>query len=367
MARRKNQAGDGFGSSLELRFQYKRVTDKSRHASLWLKVRHVGLFTYIAQLIQRLKTVYGLMIASSRRSDGHLGIQSLESLSLRLGVSPELLEQLSQNTADLYTKAVIPKKSGESRILFPPKEELKRAQRLILDRLLKGIPISEAAFGWVEKRSRVDCIENHIGKKSVYTADIRDFFPSIHHSRVFRLFLERLKCSQEVSSVLTKLTTYQYSLPQGAPTSPQLCNIILKPLDDKFSSLWQKQGAYYSRFGDDIIVSSNHQLREFKRVVGINLERFGLKVNPDKFDDMPHTSRQQVLGLVVNEKPNIPPEEIQEIKNILYKARTTGLEAQNTEGHWDFPAHLAGKITQIKAVNPKIGAKLWSEFREVAA
>lgn len=294
-----------------------------------------------------------------------LQIQKLESLSRSLGIKLSRLNLVASQSPSLYSQVIHQKKDGGERIIYPPNDQLKIIQRRILDKILLNLPISPHAFGWVKGRSRFDCVKGHVNKKLVYCADISDFFPSIHYTRVYRLFNKKLNCSPDVSGLLTRLTTYKGSLPQGSPSSPMITNIILKPFDDELYPYWKSFKAFYSRFGDDIIVSSNLKLPQFKIVTSKKVKNFGLKVNPKKFATMDSAKRQQTLGLIINEKVNIPKEEVLEIKAILHKAKLTNLEGQNKNNHPNFKDHLAGRIVQIKIFNPKIGETIWSDYQEI--
>lgn len=292
-------------------------------------------------------------------------IQKLKSLSLCLGIDLNYLINIANQTSCLYKDKQIPKKNGGYRNIFAPDYKLKILQRLILKRLLNKIPISKSAFGWVLSKSRGDCVLGHVNKKIVYAADISDFFPSIHYKKIYWIYNKKLGFSPDVSRILTKLTTYRGYLPQGAPTSPMITNIILKPFDDELFSYWKKRKAYYSRFGDDIIVSSNKEIVNFKIITTIRIKNIGLKANVEKFKKMKSTSRQEALGLIINKKVNILRQEVQELKNILHKAELNDLESQNLHDYPNFIAHIAGRIVQVKALNPKVGNTLWDSFIKI--
>ena len=292
-------------------------------------------------------------------------LQKLDSLSHLLGIELKPLVLIADQSPSLYYEKTQLKKDGTKRIINPPQAKLKVIQRRILDRLLVKIPISSHAFGWIKGRSRLDCVKGHTNKKIVYTADISDFFPSIHHTRIYRLFNKKLNCSPDVSRLLTQLTTYKFGLPQGSPSSPMLTNIILKTFDDDLFPYWSKKGAHYSRFGDDIIVSLNSRLPTFKKIISAKVKNYGLKINAKKFCEMKHNHRQKALGLIVNEKVSIPRNEVLEIKNILHKAMKTGFEAQNKNNHPNFKDHIAGRIVQVKIFNPNVGEKLWENFQSL--
>ncbi len=290
-------------------------------------------------------------------------IQNLTSLANCTKTPLGDLVFLSKNAPHLYTKIPMLKKDGTDRNINAPRNDLKKLQKKLLNNFFNEEPISPSAFGWIKGKSRIDCVLRHLNKRFIYTADLSNCFPSIHSTRIYKLLLYKMHCSPNVAKCITRLTTYNYQLPQGAPTSPAIVNILLRDFDNEMSSFWKKRKANYSRFGDDMIVSSNTQITNFEGIIKKLTKKYGLNTNPKKFKTMTTYKRQAALGITINHKINIPREQLTKIKSILFKAKNTPLEKLNLENHPNFQAYLLGKITEIKSINPAIGTKLKRDYQ----
>jgi retron-type reverse transcriptase len=282
-----------------------------------------------------------------------------------------------------YVKFQVPKRSGGVRTLAAPHKTLKLAQRWVLTTIVSKFPVTEAAHGFVPGRGIVSNASPHVGKAVIVNMDLEDFFPSISFYRVRAVF-ERYGYSGGVSTVLALLctecprmaitydgTAYEVAtgpraLPQGAPTSPGLSNQVARKLDKRLLGLAAKLGLTYTRYADDLTFSGGPDVAErvgylMARVRHIALEE-GFRVNEKKSRVMRPSAAQTVTGVIVNDKPSIPRDELRRLRAILHRARTEGLEAQNREGRPNFRAWLEGKIAFVSMVRPDIGAKLKAAF-----
>ncbi|MCA9028903.1 MAG: RNA-directed DNA polymerase, partial [Planctomycetaceae bacterium] len=143
---------------------------------------------------------------------------------------------------------------------------------------------SAFSFGCVPGRHIVANASRHLGNRYVYKTDISNFYPSISIDRVNRLFLKQLRCSPEVSSILTRLCTYDFHLALGLVTSPVLADQILLKLDGRIAGLCRVYDARYSRFVDDIAISANFDIERtpIPQKVEEILESHGLRTHPNK-------------------------------------------------------------------------------------
>lgn len=201
-----------------------------------------------------------------------LGIPKLETRKdvlswLKLGSIRDLRKLLRAGSGpgSPYVSFTIPKASGEPRTITAPRLTLRRVQRQILDELLSKLPTHTAAHGFVKKRSVVTNAKPHESSQLVVKLDLKDFFPTISYHRV-RGLLCRYGFSPEVADTLAGLTTHRAVLsdgyvvwpgvlPQGAPTSPVLANLICRRLDSRLSGLAKRMGARYTRYADDLTFS----------------------------------------------------------------------------------------------------------------
>jgi len=227
----------------------------------------------------------------------------------------ELARRLGLTTVELlavepsYRRFTIPKRSGERRIAAPS-PELRDLQRRILRRLLARLRVHPAVHGFERKRSIVTNALPHAGKEVVVRMDLRNFFESTPAERVERFF-RKVGWDRKASRLLMILCTLDGSLPQGAPTSPRLSNLVNFRLDARLAGLARKLNATYTRYADDLTFSfeandppSIHGLLWWvKRIV--NAEGYQLH-QKKKLDIRRRHNRQLVTGLVVNESVDLP-------------------------------------------------------------
>ena len=283
-----------------------------------------------------------------------------------------------------YVQFSVPKRSGGTRTLSAPHKSLAVAQRRVLLEILNKLPVEPCAHGFISGRGIVSNASEHAGRGLVVNMDLQDFFPSIGFPRVRKLF-ETLGYSPAVATILALLCTecprrlVQYEgqpyhvatgprgLPQGACTSPSLSNQVARRLDRRLTGLAGRLGLSYTRYADDLSFSGDTEL---KPKVGYLMARIrhiaqdeGFAVNEAKSRVLGRNSAQTVTGLVVNERPGVPRDEIRRIRAILHKARTEGLDQQNREGRDNYLAWLRGKIAYISMSRPEVGQRFKDELQ----
>lgn len=233
-----------------------------------------------------------------------------------------------------YKEFKIKKKSGGFRQITAPRN---RSFMLILryvNEIFKAIYTpSEFAMGFTKGRSVVDNASKHKGMNYVFNIDIKDFFPSIEQARVWkRLQLKPLNFPQPVANILAGLCSmrvqkdndmkHSYILPQGAPTSPIITNMICDTLDRRLAGLAKRFGLNYSRYADDITFSSMHNVYktdgDFWKELNRIIEGQGFTINKAKTRLQKRGSRQEVTGLIVCQKTNVNQRYVRGIRNILY-------------------------------------------------
>ncbi len=237
---------------------------------------------------------------------GGAGTRTCEELADWLGVKLEELEALKPS----YHQFTIAKRSGGKRKISAPSKELKRIQRLILRRLLSHLKSHPNVTGFEKGHSIVTNANLHVNKAVVVRMDIKDFFANTPAARVDRFF-RRIGWNAEASKLLTKICMHKRRLPQGAPTSPRLSNLVNYPIDARLAALASKLSASYTRYADDMTFSfeedNRNQIAGAINVTKDVLEDYGYKLHQKKKLRItrPH-QRQQVTGLVVNEKVQLP-------------------------------------------------------------
>ena len=232
-----------------------------------------------------------------------------------------------------YQTFSIKKKSGSDRIINAPVIGLKSILRPLNFILQCIYEPQQAATGFVLNKSIVDNASMHIGHNYVFNIDMKDFFHSFDRNRVKMAFMyEPFNLGKErepLAFLLASLCTHPFEidgeiktvLPQGSPTSPTLTNILCKNLDRRLTGLSKRFGATYTRYADDITFSSNHNIyndeifnKELKRII----EGQGLSINHKKTRLQKAGYKQEVTGLIVNEKTNVRRKYVKQIRMWLY-------------------------------------------------
>ncbi|MBL8608357.1 MAG: hypothetical protein JNL38_13620 [Myxococcales bacterium] len=277
-----------------------------------------------------------------------------------------------------YVEFDVPKATGGARRIAAPRAPLRRAQRVILDQILAKVPAHDAAHGFVRGRSTVTNAEPHVGRAIVMKLDLVDFFPSVHYRRVVGLF-EQLGYPTEAASALAGLCTWRPKLgdgavawpgvlPQGAPTSPAITNLVCRRLDARLSALAKKMGGVYTRYADDLTFSFPAEPERIGRflwwVDQIALQE-GFVENTKKRRVLRRSAQQRVTGVVVNEHPAIPRKDRRRIKAVLANVKKNGLAAE-ARGNPDFEAWLHGWVAYATMVQPALGARFAAALAGVA-
>jgi hypothetical protein len=227
--------------------------------------------------------------------------ESLGRLAEILGVDEDELREIRMGARYHYRPFTIPKADGRERRVLAPSDPLKRFQRRLLDEYLGRLPIHPSATAFHPGGSTVKHALPHAWSTWIATVDLRDFFGSTSAGRVRRFFLSQ-GWRGEPLGVLMRLCTYRDALPQGAPTSPCLSNLVNQRLDDRLHSLARRSGGVYTRYGDDLAFSwvDRPMPGEFRRSVESVLERAGYAVQPGKGWRVSDVGkRPEVTGLIL--------------------------------------------------------------------
>lgn len=275
-----------------------------------------------------------------------------------LGVEVNRLEEILNNVSGHYQEFWMRKRSGGYRMISAPDKDLQAIQSTIYSRILSSVTIVHpAAVGFRCGRSVVDNAAPHLGKRYVLKMDIHDFFGSIRSPRVRQTF-KKIGYPENVSKVLGALCCLHRHLPQGAPTSPALSNIVGYEMDRKLAALAAEYGVTYTRYADDLTFSGDvfpkeQIILQVKRI--IRDEKF--EPNHKKTHFMNQSSRKIITGVSVASgvKLTIPKSKKREIRKNVYFILTKGLaEHQRRIGSHD-PAYLKrliGMLCYWRAIEP---------------
>ncbi len=184
----------------------------------------------------------------------------------------------------LYTEFSIPKKSGGIRKIYSPNLLLESIQRKILIALRDIHSSTSNSHGFELGKNIITNAEKHVKKKFVYNIDLKDFFPSINYGRVFGMYFNYFKFEKEIATILAQICTYNGFLPQGAPTSPIISNIICFSMDIELKNIAKLNNLSFTRYADDITFSSRFFpiSNEFKESVKNIIKKHGFEINKEK-------------------------------------------------------------------------------------
>lgn len=324
--------------------------------------------------------------------DGLPPLADSKALADAMGIALGELRFLAFNrkvaSVNHYQRFTIPKKSGGERLISAPMPRLKRAQYWVLDNILAQVPLHDAAHGFAPERSILTNARNHVGRDVVINLDLKDFFPTLTYARVKGLF-EALGYAEAVAIPLGLLCTEPMVdevtldgerhfiadgprlLPQGAPTSPAITNLICRRLDRRLMGLARSLGFTYSRYADDLTFSGSGEAVKkigtlLKAINGI-VEAEGFTVHPDKTRVMRRSARQEVTGLTVNEGVAVPRDLMRRYRAVLQQVERHGPVDKHFGPGKDVIRSLLGFGHFAMMIDPKRGAPLLQRAQGLAA
>ena len=267
--------------------------------------------------------------------------------------------KLNEIKSDCYHQFEIYSK-GKSRIITAPSQPLKLRQRWILKEILEHIPINQCCHGFVQHRSIKTNAQLHVGKEYILCMDIHNFFPSINIQQVFEVF-HNIGYTTDVSWELSRLCTYESKLPQGAPTSPFLANIIFNSIDKQIQNAISKLNVTYTRYADDLTFSSTNNLEFIIPLISQILSDNGFEINTHKTHLMTTPHRKLVTGLIVTDTIKIPKYYKRKFNQELFYCENYGVAShlKNCKTHKkvNFKEYMYGKAYYIKMIEPDLGEK----------
>lgn len=268
-----------------------------------------------------------------------------------------------------YKVFYIPKKSGGFRKIESPSQELELIQKWIKIHILEKFNTSNSAKGFKKGLSIVDNAKCHCNKKYVLNMDVQNFFPSIKYSKIFKLF-NYIGYNKEVCHLLTQLCTNGNNvLPQGAPTSPIISNLVNIRLDKRLYCFAKSIGGDYTRYADDITISSNINLDKYVEVLKEILKDEGYTINNKKTRIKNSGQKQEVTGLTVNRKVAVDKKIKKELDQAIFFIKRVGLLDHMKRINCDrakYKEHLFGLAYFVKMVEPNIGVKYLKELNSLS-
>jgi RNA-directed DNA polymerase len=272
--------------------------------------------------------------AEAVESKGLAAVLTLNHLAMRTGVSYHYLRRIVERVSDPYEDLVLRRRNGRKmRAISIPDQPLMAVQRWILQQIASQIPAHPNSYAYQRGRSIRACAARHVGARWLVKLDVENFFETIDERQVYRVFqtagyiplvaleLARL-CTRwarhadhiddrRFAGYLKNRVIRAYNtnvlgfLPQGAPTSGALANLVVRDIDIQFSAFAQRERMVYTRYADDLTFSStgpfsrDGAVKVITEVRGV-LRRTGFSLHEKKTRVIPPGARKIVLGLLVD-------------------------------------------------------------------
>lgn len=285
------------------------------------------------------------------RDQSRLRFGSTKSLGKFLGLTRDALVELAESAPRHYERFNIPKrgKPGLYRGIDKPSHDIKRVQKLIYKSFLRDFEFPSYLYGGIKGRSVHGNAVLHCDSHTVLTMDIREFYPSVSHKDVYEVW-RSFGVSPDVARCLTQLTTLHGSLPQGAPTSTALSNLVLRPLDEQIiDSIGQ---CTYSRYIDDLCISGDFP-QEYIPLIADVFREYGFSVSRKKTMIMKAGEQQLVTGLTVNgEQPSKTKSSRSKVRSAIHQLSEQGV----FDGEL---SSIVGRINNIALSNPENSNQLF--------
>lgn len=301
-------------------------------------------------------------------------ILSVRDLASRLGTSATRLREISReikrDVRTLY-KTHLLIQGSKVRQLAVPTPELMEIQRRINSNILAKLRLPVGVYGGVLGGSPRKNAAGHVDQPCVVNIDVKEFFPNVRHYMVYRMFRHEQEFGCDVASLLTRLTTYRSYLPQGAPTSTSIANLLLaSPVDAPVAIEAERSGLRYSRFVDDITISGKNP-RPFINLIARLLSRRRLQIHRyrprqgrSKLKITGSGRAQRVTGLIVNAQRglSVPGIRRERIRTAVWCLRRTSnhelAHAVNS---------IRGRISYVAQFNPGSARRLTAYLAETLA
>ena len=317
-------------------------------------------------------------------------LATAEQIAAAMGVTVSALRFLafSRSTSQVthYVRFEIPKKTGGTRRISAPMPRLKRAQRWILDHILDKVALHDTAHGFRKQRSIVSNARPHVGADVVLNLDLQDFFPTLEYKRIRGMF-RGLGYGEAAATIFALITSepevdeieldgqifYVASgarrLPQGAPTSPAITNIVCRRMDARLAGAARKLGFTYTRYADDLTFSGPRTAD-----AGAMLDRIrfitadeGFAEHPKKTRVLRRGRRQEVTGVVVNQQLGVDRETLRKFRALLFQIAKDGPAGKSWGASTDLFASMIGYANFVRMVDPTKGARLLADAKQLAA
>lgn len=278
-------------------------------------------------------------------------------LAALVGIDRKVLQAMVANSAKFYRTFEIPKHSGGKRTITAPYPSLRYIQQWIYTNILQRQKAHGCAHGFVRHRSILTNAKTHAGCEKLLKMDIHDFFGSIPQRYVHTYFHKELGYTTTVSHILTSLCCLNGVLPQGAPTSPALSNLINRSLDRRLYRLAKHFGLKYSRYADDLAFSGVEIPTTFTKYVTSITHDLGLTINSKKTRLYGPGGSKIIAGVsLATGEPRVPRDYRRRLRQELHYIRKYGIEEHlehNKIKQYNYVQSLSGRVAYWLSIEPE--------------
>ncbi len=236
------------------------------------------------------------------------------------------LYSISNRIERNYKVYKIKKHNGKYRTIYSPSPLLKIIQKNILKNILNDRKISKYAKAYHKNISLIDNASPHLNKKTILKLDIIDFFENIEYPLIYDKCFNEAYFPKSIGHLLTYLCTYESRLPQGAPTSSYISNLIMKDFDEEIGTWCNDNNISYTRYSDDMTFSGDFNPTTIIKKVRKELYKYNLKINNKKIHVINNSQQQNVTGIIVNNKLQVSSKYRNKIRQELYYIKKYGIK-----------------------------------------
>lgn|SRR5574344_34659 len=283
-------------------------------------------------------------------------IFDLEHLRSLLGLKSEYLLSIINGPESHYRTFDIKKRSGGTREISAPYYALKTVQKWIYYNILENVPVHRCCHGFRHNKSIITNVKIHEKEIELLKLDLRDFFPSIGKNKVVKIFQD-LGYVKDVAYYLASICCYDEHLPQGAPTSPILSNIVARSMDNRLFNLAKKYKYKYTRYADDIAFSGDRISPQFISYVRDIINECGFELNDKKVRLYRDNGNKILTGISLrNGEIHLPRDKKRELEKDVYYIMKYGFYShveKNQIRNINYLQSMIGKVNFWLTVEPE--------------
>lgn len=278
----------------------------------------------------------------------------IDYISNDLSLDKSYIKSIIDRSGFYYKRYTIPKQNGKKRVIHQASPELKTLQYWVKENILKLLPVSNSAFAYKTGDSIKKHALFHKNAYFIFHTDIENYFPSIHSKMLTDILIkhqEKLQIAgvwfDDICDIVSKICFRKDQLSIGTVSSPIISNIIAYNYDEEISSICEQSGYRYSRYADDIYISSNSYIpNSLQETITECLLKHGFIINKSKTWFKSKKSRRKVTGLLLTDtgRISIGTEPRKKIKQMIYNRLIKG------EGH---PEKILGYLAYLKDIEPQ--------------